>query len=89
MPKIVNNTTHPFRFPKGKALADSILIPRGEIPRGASGDGAFVPGTIDVSDEDLKAMREHPVAKGWFGQGKDGRFQLTVDETKAKVAAAK
>jgi hypothetical protein len=81
MPTIENYSEHPYQFPRGAIATKALNIPRGGAVKGKESEG-FKPSVTEVSDEDLKAMREHPVARSWFN-----RENLIVKD--APKAAAK
>ena len=78
MPTIENYAEHPFQFPKPtKATGDGPLAATSSMveeaitfPRAGGQDegGNVVPSRTNVSAEDLKLLKEHRVAKGWFGR---------------------
>lgn len=81
MATIENYAEHPYQFPRGAIATKALTIPRGGPVKGKESEG-FKPSITQVSDDDLKAMKEHPVAQLWFSR--DG---LVVKD--APKAAAK
>lgn len=71
MPIVANYAERPFEFPQragdGPAVGTNSLI----VPWRTN---EKEPSRIRVSEEQLKAMQEHHVARGWFGPG-----QLAVE----------
>jgi len=67
MVTIENYSEHPFTFPRGELATKALNIPRGGIAKDKESEG-FRPGVAQISDEDLKAMKEHPTARHWFNR---------------------
>lgn len=80
MPTVENYTEHPYSFPRGPIAEKALTIPRGT---GGSGAGPSIvkPSVTIISDDDLKAMREHPVARTWFNR--DGLVVVDAPVPKA------
>ncbi|MES2339307.1 MAG: hypothetical protein V4537_14530 [Pseudomonadota bacterium] len=81
MPIVENHAEHPFHFPKpiraigagGKeagpldastsAYEEAINFPRAGNP---DDEGNPTPSKTEITEEQLDAIRKHPVARGWF-----------------------
>ncbi len=76
MPIIENYSDHNFEFPMQKWEADgskrnggtkTLVFPKLNVETdAATGDAKQIPGTLEITDEELKLMQEHYVAKAWF-----------------------
>jgi hypothetical protein len=80
MPTIENYAEHPFQFPKPTKATDaggvlgsttSMFEEAITFPKAGNKDdsGIPVPSRKNITDDQLKQIKSHHVAKGWFGRG--------------------